>query len=307
MPSTRFPGATRVLVAWTVLFGTCYSAMANGGFERLEGGSFTMGSNEHYREEATERRVSVGPFMTKATEVTNGEFAAFVAATGYVNTAEKDLDPAANPNLPENLLVAGSMVLAEPASAVDMADSRNWWRYVPGANWRQPEGPGSSIEGLEDYPVVQVSPEDACAFALWKGGCLPTEAEGEIAARAGLEGAGYTWGEGYDPSQGWKANTWQGLFPNVDTKEDGHHGTAPVGSYPPNAYQLYEMAGNVWEHVSDWWVPGHPGKAQSDPKGPPEAFAANFAHPSVGAMHVVKGGSWLRSACWRALGRYRKQ
>ncbi len=269
------------------------ASRANGDFVLLDGGTFTMGSNEHYREEAIERQVTVSPFQIKKTEVTNAEFRAFVEATGYVTTAERDLDPAENPNLPKNLLRAGSMVFAQPPGKVDLTDFRVWWRYVPGANWQHPEGPGSSIEDMDDHPVVQISPEDARAYAKWAGGRLPTEAEWEFAARGGIEGAEYTWGDGYDPGQGWKANTWQGLFPSVDTKEDGHHGTAPVGSFPPNAYGLYDMAGNVWEHVSDWWVPGHPEIAATDPDGPPEILAASFSHPSVGAMNVVKGGSWL--------------
>ncbi|PVB60440.1 sulfatase-modifying factor 1 [Labrenzia sp. 011] len=252
-----------------------------------------MGSNEHYREEATERKVTVGTFLLSKAEVTNAKFAAFVEATGYVTTAEKDLDAQQNPNLPQDLLKAGSMVFAQPDTQVDISDFHNWWRYVNGANWRHPAGPQSSIEGLDDHPVVQVSPEDAAAYAEWAGGRLPTEAEWEYAARGGLEGAEYTWGEDYDPTEGWKANTWQGLFPSVDTKEDGHHGTSPAGSFPPNGYGLYDMAGNVWEHTSDWWVPGHPDKSETDPAGPPKTLAANFAHPAVGPMNVVKGGSWL--------------
>ena len=270
------------------------SALAGQGeMAALDGGTFLMGSQEHYREEGPVRRVTVGPFSISKTEVTNAEFAAFVAATGYVTTAERALDPAAHPGWPEELLQPGSMVFSPPERAVDLRNTMAWWRYVPGANWRNPTGPGSSIAGLEGHPVVQVSPEDAEAYAQWAGGRLPTEAEWEYAARGGLEGASYVWGESYDPVEGWKANTWQGAFPHNDKALDGHPGTAPVGSFPPNGYGLYDMAGNVWEHVADWWVPGHPSVEQSDPRGPSLKLAAHFSSPEIGPRRVVKGGSWL--------------
>lgn len=284
----------RNLVTGTAIFSCAFAADASGDFTQVDGGTFTMGSESHYKEERYRHKVTVSSFLIKTTEVTNAEFAAFVEATGYVTTAEKDLDPAKYPGFSDDLLKAGSMVFAQPKGQVDLNDFRHWWRYVPGADWRHPKGPGSSIKGLEDHPVVQVSPEDAAAYAEWAGGRLPTEAEWEYAALGGLEKANYTWGDiDHDPAEGWKANTWQGVFPAVDTAEDGHQGTAPVGSFVANGYGLYDMAGNVWEHVSDWWVPGHPGKALTDPKGPPLELAAKFAHEAVGPMNVVKGGSWL--------------
>jgi formylglycine-generating enzyme required for sulfatase activity len=261
----------------------------------IPGGTFRMGSEAHHPEEGPVRSVTVGPFRLMATEVTNADFRAFVEATGYVTLAERGLDPAEHPDWPPDLLVPGSMVFRMPPAVEGRDDALQWWSYVAGATWRAPTGPGSSIEGLDDRPVVQVAVEDAEAYAAWVGGRLPTEAEWEFAARGGLDGAAYAWGESYDPALGWKANTWQGIFPLVDAASDGHHGPAPVGSYPPNGYGLHDMAGNVWEYVADWYVPAHPAGPSADPQGPPEALAARFAPASIGAQRVIKGGSWLCS------------
>jgi formylglycine-generating enzyme len=259
----------------------------------LEGGSFRMGSEDFYREEGPIRDVTVGAFQIGRTEVTNDQFAAFVAATGYVTTAETGLDPAEYPDVPEDLLVPGSMVFAQPARPVDLGNANAWWRYVPGADWRHPLGPDSSIEGLGDHPVVQVSPEDAAVYAEWAGGRLPSEAEWEFAARGGRDGASPASDDSYDPAQGWKANTWQGAFPSRDFADDRFHGTAPVASYAPNGYGIHDMVGNVWEHVSDWWVPGHVPAEGPDPQGPSQVLAARYAAPGTGPARVVKGGSWL--------------
>lgn len=259
----------------------------------IEGGSFIMGENDERPEERPAHRVTLEGFWIDRHEVTNAEFAAFVTATGYVTVAERGIDPADYPGMPPELLQPGGMVFAEPAEVATREDVTQWWRYVPGANWRAPSGPGSSIEGREDHPVVQVAQEDARAYAAWRGRALPSEAQWEYAARGGLDGATYSWGETYfDPAQGWQANTWQGSFPVADGREDGFHGTAPVGCFAPNGYGLHDMAGNVWEYTADWFVPGHPATDAHDPPGPPEALAASFGG-APGAMVVIKGGSWL--------------
>ena len=263
------------------------------GMAWIAGGSFLMGEDDERPEEQPAHRVTVKGFWIDRHEVTNAEFAAFVAATGYVTVAERGVDPARYPDMPPELLRPGGMVFAEPEEIANREDVTQWWRYVPGASWRAPEGPGSSIAGKERYPVVQVAREDALAYAAWRGRTLPSEAQWEYAARGGLDGATYTWGDAYyDPAKGWQANTWQGSFPVRDAKDDGFHGVAPVGCFPPNGYGLHDMAGNVWEYTADWFVPGHPAVAASDPAGPPELVAASFGGPS-GAMAVIKGGSWL--------------
>lgn len=267
----------------------------------IPGGTFRMGSEAHHREEGPVRVVTVGAFRIMPTEVTNAEFRAFVEETGYVTVAERGLDPAEHPGWPPELLEPGSMVFKMPDAVDGMADIMQWWSYVPGASWRAPTGPGSSIDGMDDMPVVQVAAEDAEAYAAWAGGRLPTEAEWEFAARGGIDGAQYTWGETYNPVEGWKANSWQGQFPLEDGADDGFHGTAPVGSFPANGYGLYDMAGNVWEYVSDWYVPSHPEMEQVDPLGPPVELAARFSPPEIGAQRVIKGGSWLcaENFCYR--------
>ena len=180
------------------------------GFVVIPSGSFVMGSNLYRPEETPVQEVTISAFRISRTEITNAQFAKFVADTGYITMAETGLDPEKFPQVPEVLRKPGSMVFAQPAQHVDLNNSNLWWRYVHGASWRAPAGPGSTIQGMDNHPVVQVSPEDAAAYARWAGGRRPTEAEWEYAARGGLEGATYTWGESYNPDHGWKANTWQG-------------------------------------------------------------------------------------------------
>lgn len=262
------------------------------GMVRLDGGTFTMGDDDERPEERAAHTVTVSPFRIDRHEVTNAQFAAFVRATGYVTIAEKGLDPAQYPALPPELLAPGGMVFRAPARAELRGNVGQWWSYVAGASWRQPAGPGSSIDGLDNHPVVQIAHADALAYAAWLGRDLPTEAEWEFAARGGLEGATYGWGDAYDPLGGWLANTWQGSFPIADDALDGHHGTAPVGCFAPNGYGLFDMAGNVWEYARDFYLPGHFPEPAVNPQGPAAELAAR--HSPTGLPQVtVKGGSWL--------------
>ena len=265
---------------------------ARAGMVRAPGGTFTMGDDAQRPEERLAHRVTVSPFWIDRHEVTNAQFARFVEATGYRTVAERGLDPKEHPELPPELLAPGSMVFSPPDRLPEQPDVTLWWRYVEGADWREPLGPGSSIKGLDNRPVVHVAYEDALAYARWQGRDLPTEAEWEFAARGGLDGATYAWGDSYDPARGWLANSWQGAFPARDDAEDGFHGLAPVGCFAPNGYGLFDMTGNVWEYARDWYVPGHPDWPQTDPGGPDLALAARFAGPT-GPSVVIKGGSWL--------------
>lgn len=249
-------------------------------------------------------RVHVDGFWIDATEVTNANFAAFVTATGYVTVAEKKPSPADFPGAPPENLVAGSIVFTPPQEAVPLRDETGaahlrWWNYVPGANWRHPLGPGSSLEGHENEPVVQVAYEDALAYAAWAGKRLPTEAEWERAARGGMEGATYPWGDEFRPDDRWMANTWQGQFPDENTAADGFAGVAPVGSYPPNAYGLHDVSGNVWEWCSDWYRPDtyvtqirRARDGISNPQGPPDSLDPQ--EPGQ-PKRVQRGGSFLCS------------
>jgi sulfatase modifying factor 1 len=220
----------------------------------LSGGEFTMGSDVHYPEEAPTHRVRVDPFAIDRHEVTNARFAEFVRDTGYVTVAERPLDPADFPGAPPENLVPGSLVFTPTPGPVDLRHLSQWWAWTPGACWRAPDGPGSSVGDRADHPVVHVAHEDAQAYAAWAGGRLPTEAEWEFAARGGLDGATFTWGDVTRPDGRIMANTWDGPdFPWRSTGESGFDRTAPVGSFPCNGFGLYDMAGNVWEWTDDWW------------------------------------------------------
>jgi formylglycine-generating enzyme required for sulfatase activity len=223
----------------------------------IPGGTFYMGSEAFYPEEAPVHEETVGPFLIDRYPVTNDDFAKFVAETGYVTLAELPPNADDYPGTPAEALVAGSMVFHRTAGPVDLRDWTQWWAYVPGAQWRYPLGPGSTIDGLGDHPVVHVAYQDAEAYAKWAGKELPTEAEWEFAARGGLDRAVFAWGNEMQPGGNVMANTWQGDFPWENTLEDGYERTSPVGAFPPNGYGLYDMAGNVWEWTCDWYRNAH--------------------------------------------------
>lgn len=264
---------------------------------RIEGRTFRMGSDRFYPEEGPVVEATAGTFEICRYAVTNRQFAEFAAATGYLTVAERELDPADFPGADPAGLEPGSLVFTPTDGPVDLRDWRQWWRWVPGASWRRPRGPGSSVEGLDDHPVVQVSSEDADAYARWAGLRLPTEVEWELAARGGLDDATFAWGE--EPNDGTRANTWQGRFPYLNTGAgpSGWEGTAPVGSLPPNGFGLHEMTGNVWEWTADEWTDDHRGRAEAaTPPEPSCGCGPNTAvrpHESATAPRVLKGGSHL--------------
>jgi formylglycine-generating enzyme len=268
------------------------------GMRWIPGGEFRMGADDAYPEEAPVHTVAVGGFWMDRYAVTNAEFAAFVAAGGYGTVAERPLDPTLYPGAKPELLKPGSAVFFMPRGKADDNDIRSRWAYVPGADWRHPEGPGSTIGGRQREPVVHVAYEDAAAYAVWAGKDLPTEAEWEFAARGGLEGATFCWGNEFAPEGRHMANTWQGPFPFRDIGADGFIGRAPVGSFPPNGYGLHDMAGNVWEWTSDWYSGHHSPEVDSpccvprDPRGGPMALSCDPAQPRI-PRKVIKGGSYL--------------
>ena len=261
-------------------------------------GEFTMGSDRHYPEEAPAHRVAVDGFWMDRHTVTNKEFRRFVDETGYVTSAEKPANAADYPGAKPEMLVPSSVMFRKPGGPVDLRNQYNWWTYVPGADWRHPRGPGSSLQGLWDHPVVHVAFEDAEAYARWAGKALPTEAEWEFASRGGLDGAEYVWGDELTPGGKPQANTWQGEFPWQNLLEDEFEWTAPVGSFAPNGYGLYDMAGNVWEWTTDWYQEHsqieHACCAMTNPRGGAEQASYDPHTPGVKIPRkVMKGGSYL--------------
>lgn len=297
------------VVAFAATFGTRLllgsREIAPEGMVWIPAGEFVMGSGSE-SDPANERpahRVKLDGFWMDEHEVTNAQFRAFVEATGYKTTAEIAPDweemkkqlPPGTPKPDDSLLVAGSLVFTPPDDAVPLDDVTGWWQWVPGADWRHPRGPDSSIEGLDDHPVVHVSWDDANAYAKWAGKRLPTEAEWEYAARGGLKGKRFTWGD-EDPLKNPRlANIWQGHFPDRNTQEDGYDRTAPVKTYPANGYGLFDMAGNVWEWCSDWYradayLESRAGSAMVNPPGPKDSWDPNEPYTP---KRVTRGGSFL--------------
>jgi formylglycine-generating enzyme required for sulfatase activity len=267
------------------------------GMRRLAGGTFTMGSDAFYPEERPTRRIAVEPFWIDEIPVTNRAFARFVEATGHRTVAEIAPNPADYPGMPPELARPGSLVFERTSGPVDLEDPGAWWHFRFGADWRRPLGPGSSLDGLEDHPVVHVAYPDAAAYAAWAGKSLPTEAEWEYAARGGIEGADYAWGNELAPGGRMLANYWQGLFPFANQLLDGWERTSPVRTYPANRYGLFDMIGNVWEWTCDWFAqPKAPSGccALPDPKGGKERDSYDPAMPRVRiGRKVMKGGSHL--------------
>jgi formylglycine-generating enzyme required for sulfatase activity len=274
----------------------------------IPGGEFSMGAADPFGNEMNDvgmqatrdsrpiHPVYIDGFWMDKTEVTNAQFARFVKATGYVTVAEQIPTQEEFPGVPQDELVPGSVVFSPPAHAVPLNDHFQWWAFVDGANWRHPLDPNSDIKGKDRYPVVHIAYEDAVAYAKWAGKRLPTEAEWEFAARGGLSGKVYPWGNAFQKGGQWMTNSHQGHFPHQDAGEDTFSGIAPVGQFPPNGYGLYDVAGNVWEWVSDWYRPDYyarlavAGGVARNPQGPASPF--DPIEPSV-KKRVHRGGSFL--------------
>lgn len=266
----------------------------------IPGGTFLMGSDNFYPEESPVHRVAVDGFWMDEQQVTNAEFRRFAQETGYVTLAERPPNPSDYPGIDPTLLVPGSLVFQRPSRRVSLNDYRLWWAYLPGACWKHPEGPTSTINGRERHPVVHIAYADAEAYAAWAGKQLPTEAEWEFAARGGLDGAAFVWGDEFAPKGRMMANTWQGEFPWQNLATDGYEGTSPVRTFPPNGYGLYDMAGNVWEWTSDFFTPRHPNeviKSCCIPRNPrveaaEQSLVGNLPGIDI-PRKVLKGGSHL--------------
>lgn len=271
------------------------------GIRHVPGGAFQMGSDRFYPEEAPVRRVQVDGFWIDETPVTNRDFARFVAATGHITLAEIAPDPKDYPGMDPASALPGSLLFQRTRGPVDLADYSQWWHFSFGTDWRHPHGPDSSLDGLEDHPVVHVAYADAEAYAKWAGKSLPTEAEWEYAARGGLDGADFAWGDELAPGGAMLANYWQGAFPFANTLDDGYERTSPVGTYPANGHGLFDMTGNVWEWTTDWFAqPRIERKAKgsccvpANPRGGTKRESLDPTNPDAPIPRkVLKGGSHL--------------
>ena len=262
------------------------------------GGEFLMGSNQHYPEEAPAHRVRVDGFWMDRYAVTNRDFERFVCATSYVTLAERPAKAEDYPGAAPELLAPSSILFKKADKPIGLSNHYNWWVYVRGADWRHPQGPDSDIRNLMDHPVVHIAYEDAAAYAKWAGKTLPSEAEWEFAARGGLDEVEYAWGDEFMPGGKHMANTWQGEFPWQNHCEDGFERTAPVGSFPPNGYGLYDMIGNVWEWTSDWYQDhaniSSPCCTMNNPRGAALEQSFDPGQPEIRIPRkVMKGGSYL--------------
>jgi formylglycine-generating enzyme required for sulfatase activity len=266
----------------------------------VPGGTFRMGSDQHYAEEAPVHRVTVDGFWIDKYPVTNRQFREFVEATNHVTFAEIPPDPKDYPGALLEMLFAGSLVFTPRNYPVDLRDWSQWWQFLKGAQWRHPHGPGTTIEGRDDHPVLHVSFADALAYARWARKDLPTEAEWEFAARGGLDGAEFAWGDEFTPDGKHMANTWQGSFPFQNLNEDGFLRTSPVTAFPPNGYGIHDMIGNVWEWTKDWYTAKHEGDKEKaccipqNPRGGREEESYDPCQPEIKIPRkVLKGGSHL--------------
>ena len=280
--------------------GELSAAEVHSGMVFVFGGTFRMGSDKHYPEENPVHHVTVNGFWIDCTPVTNRDFRKFAEATGYITFAEIAPDPKDYPGALPHMLKAGSLVFSPPDHPVNLSDFSSWWSFQFGANWHCPYGEGSSIRGLDDHPVVHVAYQDAAAYATWAGKDLPTEAEWEFAARGGLDGAEFAWGDEFTPAGRYMANTWQGQFPQENLVEDSFERTSPVEAFPRNGYGLYDMIGNVWEWTTDWYSSQHTADAHKaccipgNPRGGPEDESYDPRQPQIKIPRkVVKGGSHL--------------
>jgi sulfatase modifying factor 1 len=266
----------------------------------VPGGEFAMGSQDFYPEERPVHRVAVDGFWMDEHPVTVAEFRRFVKATGHVTVAETAPDPAEFPDAEPAQLVPGSLVFHAPPGPVPLDDVQRWWHWVPGADWRHPYGPGSTLDGLDRHPVTHVAYDDAAAFAAWSGKVLATEAEWEFAARGGLDGATFAWGDEITPTGRPMANTWEGRFPWENLRLDGYDATSPIRTYPPNGFGLSDMTGNVWEWTDDFYTahdggePAHPCCVPRNPRrSTPDWTVGEGAPGAQQARRVIKGGSHL--------------